>query len=318
MDYLKSLFGIKPNDKTINIYEFKSENYLKIIHDQISNLVTIGLSPIPSTKEDKLLQQADLNRYMIRTIYFIDILLMDRLNFYTNSEKAYEMLSSNHSLSANVEKHYWVFISKYFNIPSVKFLTMCDSIPTNQEKGLAWITISILENTLLDSFKQIYMMNFDKKFYEKDAKICDKKSEILKSIEKLHNFNLLNSFNVEIFKYYINDKNQRNVNRENLKDFDLGLDVPGLMSPIRKQKTMEFILTPVDLIPRGSNASTNQFNNAVNNYYNPNGMFLLLKINNTLIKLKRKNSISLVIKSFKILFIYSILSAFQQLLQFKN
>ena len=165
MDFLKTLFGIKQNDKSINLSGIKSENYIKIIYDQISNLVNIGLSPIPSTKDDKILQQADLNRCLIRIIYFLDILLMDRLTFIQNTEKKQDKISSNNSFNANSDRHYWIYISKYFNIPSVKFLTMYDLFKNNQEKGLAWLTISILENTLLDSFKQIYAMNFDKKFY---------------------------------------------------------------------------------------------------------------------------------------------------------
>lgn len=268
MDFLKSIFGIKPNDKNIIISGIKSENYIKIINDQISNLVNIGLSPIPSTKDDKILQQADLNRCLIRIIYFLDILLMDRLTFFqNNTDKKFDVLNSNHSFNPNSERHYWVYISKYFNIPSVKFLTMYDIFKNNQEKGLAWLTISILENTLLDSFKQIYTMNFDKKFYEKDANIIDKKSEILKSIEKLSNFNLLNSFNVEIYKDYINDKNQRNANRENMKDFDMGLDVPG-MSPIKKPKiNQDFIITPIDLVLKNTNfEKANQLNNQPNIY----------------------------------------------------
>lgn len=268
MDFLKNLFGIKISDKSAKISVTKNENYIKIITDQISNLVNIGLSPIPSTMESKLLQQADLNRCMIRIIYFVDLLLLDRLNFYSNKDKIIDFLSSNHSFSANSEKHYWVYISKYFNIPSVKYLTMDDSLKTNQEKGLAWITISILENTLLDSFKQIYGMNFDKKFYEKESLLIEKKPEILKCLEKLSNFNLLNSFNVEIYKMYISDRNQRNVNRENIKDFDIGLDVPN-MSPIKKPRTIQdFIITPIDLNPRNSGISSSQANNNAINYYN--------------------------------------------------
>ena len=267
MEFLKSIFGIKQHDKSINLSGIKSENYLKIINDQISNLVNIGLSPIPLTKDDKFLQQADLNRCLIRIIYFLDTLLMDRLTFLQNTDKKLDKISSNHSFNANSERHYWVYISKYFNIPSVKFLTMYDLFKNYQEMGLAWLTISILENTLLDSFKQIYAMNFDKKFYEKDANIIEKKAEISKLIEKLSNFNLLNSFNVDIYKDYINDKNQRNANRENLKDFDMGLDVPG-MSPIKKPKTNnDFIITPIDFIPKKINGDKiNQFNN--NQIYN--------------------------------------------------
>jgi hypothetical protein len=267
MEFLKSIFGIKQHDKSINLSGIKSENYLKIINDQISNLVNIGLSPIPLTKDDKFLQQADLNRCLIRIIYFLDILLLDRLTFLQNTDKKLDKISSNHSFNANSERHYWVYISKYFNIPSVKFLTMYDLFKNYQEMGLAWLTISILENTLLDSFKQIYAMNFDKKFYEKDANIIEKKAEISKLIEKLSNFNMLNSFNVDIYKDYINDKNQRNANRENLKDFDMGLDVPG-MSPIKKPKTNnDFIITPIDFIPKKINGDKiNQFNN--NQIYN--------------------------------------------------
>ncbi len=276
MDLLKSIFGINKNEKSINLNGIKNENYIKIISDQISNLINIGLSPIPSTKDDKIFQQADLNRGLIRVIYFLDFLLMDHLTFLNNENsnninKKYEVLNSNHSFNSNSERHYWVYISKYFNIPSVKFLTRCDLFNNNIEKGLAWLTIGILENTLLDSFKQIYAMNFDKKFYEKEANIIDKKAEILKSIEKLSNFNLLNSFNVEIYKYYINDKNQRNANRENLKDFDMGLDVPG-MSPIKKIKNNEFIITPIDLIQRNSGGEKNNILTNNNVIINHNGL----------------------------------------------
>ena len=266
MDFLKSLFGIKISDKSININGLKSENLVKLINDQISNLINLGLSPIPANKEYEILQQGDLNRCMIRIIYFIDILLNDRLNLFFNSDKKYDMLNSNHSFNSISEKHYWVYISKYFNIPTVKFLNVCNLYNTNQEKGFAWITISILENTLYDSIREIYTMNFDKKFYEKDSNLVDKKSEILKAMENLSNFNLLNSFNVEIYKIYINDKNQRNANRENLKDFDMGLDVPGV-SPIQKRISQNFLYTPIDLNlnPRSISGQNYLNNNNINN-----------------------------------------------------
>ena len=253
MDFLKNLFGIKQTDKSINIIGINNENLVKIIDDQITHLRKRGLSSIPESEDDKISQQLDLNRHMIRIIYFLDILLMERLNFSKNTlDKKQDYLHSNQSISGNSDKHYWVYISKYFNIPSVKYLNMDDSLKTHQEKGLAWITISILENSLLDSFRQIYQMNFDKKFYEKSSYLIEKKSEILQSLGNLSTFNLLNSFNVEIYRHYLFDKQQRNVNRENFKDFDMGLDVPG-MSPIKKPKAMDFLITPIELLPKTSN-----------------------------------------------------------------
>ena len=146
---------------------------------------------------------------------------MERLNFSNNTQdKKLDFLHSNQSITGNPDQHYWVYISKYFNIPSVKYLNMDDSLKTHQEKGLAWIAISILENTLLDSFKQIYVMNFNKKFYEKTSFLIEKKSEILQSLTSLSTFNLLNSFNVDIYKKYSFDKQQRNINRENFQNVE--------------------------------------------------------------------------------------------------
>ena len=132
MDFLKNLFGLK-QDKSINVIGLKNENLVKLIEDQITNLRKRGLSSIPESQDDKHSQQIDLNRHMIRIIYFLDILLMERLNFSKNTlDKKQDFLHSNQSITGNSDKHYWVYISKYFNIPSVKYLNMDDSLKTNQ------------------------------------------------------------------------------------------------------------------------------------------------------------------------------------------
>ena len=60
-------------------------------------------------------------------------------------------------------------LSKYYQIPSVKFCNLSEQIHEPSRRGMLWILLSIAEKSFNESVNEIYKQNFDKKFYDKSC-----------------------------------------------------------------------------------------------------------------------------------------------------
>ena len=88
-------------------------------------------------------QKSEIAQIIKKLVYFLDMILVNNLKKFSSS-----------NLKNTDDIHYWNFISKYFHIPSVKFINnICDRIETNTDKGLAWLVISMTEKSLHESIR---------------------------------------------------------------------------------------------------------------------------------------------------------------------
>jgi hypothetical protein len=148
MEYLRKLIPINTTSKEQDTHKSKwidkvTHNYINTLENQIDILINISIAHLPSNKEEIYTQQNEILHCLRKII-----------------------LSYNDILSSNLKQnntHYWEYISKYFQISSIKFIINAyDDLNTDKHRGLAWLTISILENSFLDSLKEIYKQEFDK------------------------------------------------------------------------------------------------------------------------------------------------------------
>ena len=125
------------------------------------------------------------------------------------------------------ENHYWTYLSKYYQIPSVKFCTIYHKNNNLKELGMIWILLSILEKSFNDSINQIYIQNFDKKFYDKASIIVVRKKDILNLCQRLNAIALVD-FKSEIQTEYKKYKASLKLQKEADDMFEL-------ISPIMRQ-----------------------------------------------------------------------------------
>ena len=158
MEYLKQLFRF--TDK-ITIQENYSSNFqapIKVIEEQLKLFEGINLSPLPQTKDDQDLLLKQISESMIKIIYFLDIIVLERM-------KETNIVDVKTSKREKYSDHYWKFITKYFsNTDSVKYITNIkeDSLSSLKEKGLCYLTILIMEKTFNVFVKQFYNQEFEK------------------------------------------------------------------------------------------------------------------------------------------------------------
>jgi hypothetical protein len=220
MNMVMNIF--KSNSTSTNNSFVKNENTITpitIIQDQLKSLENLQLSPLPSDSSRK--HDNEVSSILKKIICNYDRILMDKLE--NKSETLYQK-----------EPHYWNYISKYFQIPSVKFIhNIYEKLQTPSEKGLAWIYISITEKSLHESLKEIYNQGFEKKFYSKESMMIGYKSEILNLSEKISKFQF-SSTKLEIENEYNEYKKMKEIEGAERGEIDLP------MSPISKPKNVSY------------------------------------------------------------------------------
>ena len=152
MDFLRQLIIVndesnKDNNKhTINYVD--KNNHIKNLEEQINNLIDISIWHLPNNKQEVLEQQNQILKCLISIISSLYDILMNNLKINKGVKK---------------EAHFWDYISKFFQITSVKFIiNVYDSLNTDHHRGLAWLSLSVFENSFYDNIKEIYKQEFDK------------------------------------------------------------------------------------------------------------------------------------------------------------
>jgi hypothetical protein len=233
MDLVRNIFK-SSSEKEQKEFSYKPDSPLGVLQEQIKHLENRNLSPLPSTKEAVQIHKNDISGILKKIIYHFDIVLMDKLR-RNRSDSAFKV----------DDYHYWNFISKYFQIPSVKFINNnCGNLQTNSEKGLTWLYISISEKSLAESIREIYIQGFDKKFYEIESIVQVSKNELIYFSEKLCKFHLFN-IKIGIEDEYNEYKKQKEIEGKEKERSEI--DVP-LISPInnRKKSLLQYV-TPYNL-----------------------------------------------------------------------
>jgi hypothetical protein len=232
MDLVKNFFKGPRASQTKNISN-ESESSIYIIDEYIKQLENMNLS-LPSTKEDLLIQKSDSSTIIKKIIYHFDVILMDKLKVASDK-------FSRSSSNISDELHYWKYLSKYFQISSVKFINnFYEKIQTIPEKGLAWIYISISEKSFYESIIEIYGQGFEKKFYNEDALINKRKTDILRISEKICKFEFINK-KIELEEEYLLYKKQKE--KEGKYGDSNEIELPSV-SPISYRKKENYFITP--------------------------------------------------------------------------
>jgi hypothetical protein len=168
------------------------EEILKLLEDMY-------LSPLPNTKKLKNQQKTEIGQIIKKLIFFFDIILLNNLKIGSIGTKGGE------------DMHYWTFISKYFQIPSVKFINnIYYRADTNPDKGYTWLCISIIEKSIHETLKEIYNQQFDIKFYQYDSMMIEKKHEILNLSQRLSAVPFY-EIDIDIVREYNEYKNMKEI-----------------------------------------------------------------------------------------------------------
>ena len=171
----------------------EKKDALKNIEDLINQLEKINLSPLPSTSKDSQKFKQDVIIRIKKIVYFFDIILSNKLRL--------DLSQKNIKAEDN---HYWTYLSKYYQIPSVKFCNLSEQVHEPSKRGMLWILLSIAEKSFNESVNEIYNQSFDKKFYDKSSLIVTKKNEILELCNRLNTIHfpvVKKDINEEYFKF---------------------------------------------------------------------------------------------------------------------
>jgi len=155
MDFLRQLIHFK-DEPPVEVNKLKTKwtekvnnnDPIKILEEQINNLIDISIWHLPNNKQEVFEQQSQFLKCLIRIILSFYDVLMNNLKQSKSNKK---------------EPHFWDYISKFFQVNSVKFIiNVYDSLNTDQHKGLAWLSLSVFEYSFNDNLKEIYKQEFDK------------------------------------------------------------------------------------------------------------------------------------------------------------
>jgi hypothetical protein len=202
---------------------FHIEENLKLLEDRY-------LSPIPNTPKMKKQLMSDISQIIKKLIFYFDIILLNNLKVGSIGTKGGE------------DMHYWIFISKYFQIPSVKFINnIYNRAEMSADKGYAWLCISVIEKSLYETLKEIYNQQFDIKFYQYDSMMIEKKADILNLLQRLSAVPFY-EIDIEIIREYNEYKNMKEIEDRKTEE-----EMPILHSIDSKKVDKTLFITPFHL-----------------------------------------------------------------------
>lgn len=199
----------------------KKPDPLKQIEDLINQLEKLNLSPLPSSTKDNESIRKDVRLCIKKIVIYFDTILQNKLRL--------DLTQKNFKKEDN---HYWTYLSKYYQIPSVKYCNICDKVRTPSERGMLWILLSITEKSLNESINEIYNQSFDKKFYDKNSFIVTRKQSILTLCQRLNTIHLF-GVKMDGVDNYIEFKESMKTQKE-IESSNEDLD---FISPITRQAT---------------------------------------------------------------------------------
>ena len=135
------------------------------------------------------------------------------------------------------ENNCWTLIAKHFNNPLVSFCRKYDEHEINNnnfdknfvKKGEIWIFLSILEKSLSDSIKEIFNLNLEEKFYDKNSILRTFKIEIINELNELNQIHFENIKNKDYERYQeflrnnhlLKDEINNNYANSNISNIDI-------------------------------------------------------------------------------------------------
>ena len=202
----------------------ESKDILLELKKSINQLKKINKTPLNLSK-DKNPEQEEKDSILTKKLvpYFHGI-LSDNFN----------KKEQNSPESKENKNNYWIFISKHFNTPLVRFCKEFEKNELNNSfkgdnsvtKGKNWIYLSILDNTFYDSINEIYKHKWD----YKNSILRKKKSDIYLILNELNQIQF-NNINNKDYKKYLEYLEKNNyINNQNYKD--IHFNSKSLGSPI--------------------------------------------------------------------------------------
>ena len=152
----------------------------------------------------------------------------------------YKMKSPNSLEEKNNKSYYWDFISKHFNTPEVRFCQILEKGQSNNLfplKGKNWIYFSILEKTLYESIKDIYIQELDQQYYEEISLIRKYRKEIEDILKELEEVQFINIMNKDYEKYLdFKKKFQTGHHKANFDEEEVENCLKIVQSPIMRKR----------------------------------------------------------------------------------
>ena len=170
----------------------ESDNIIQELKNLISELNLIKANSLNNSKEI-IVNIEEKELILIKKITkCFDMILSDNFNIKDNQRPKQTKKSG----------YFFEFICKHFNSPLVRFCLMYnDNNENNLSKAEYWIFLSILDNSLSESIREIYNREWDKKYYNKNSILIINREEINNILNDLEEIEI--NINNKEYKLYL-------------------------------------------------------------------------------------------------------------------
>ncbi|MCQ2818004.1 MAG: hypothetical protein MJ252_12130 [archaeon] len=222
--------------------ETTKESILGEMSEILNEMEKLNVSPTTSTAETIKENKTKFLNFLKKMVIDFDELLSSQIRIDLGSKD-----------SKKDDNHYWTYLDKYYKIPSVKFCSEYLQSSTNKNKGMVWIALSIVEKSLNDSINDIYKKNIDKKFYDSQSIITQKKKEILDisfKLNKIYPFDFMK----DLYNKYLKFKEKFTAEKEKEGESKKDLDTLGVkLIQEDEEPILKDDLTEEDIMKDGPN-----------------------------------------------------------------